>query len=163
MKKLVIVIVLLALAVLLVPVATAQGSVVASVSPTRQTVRVGEQFVAAVVLDSGDVAVGAYTAEVYYDPRLLRLVAVSGPPAGCVGVVNDTRPGRIRFNGANVDGTTGQTVLLAATFQAKRRGWASLDLAVETMAEAETFQSLLPVEASDGVVTIWPQFFWWRR
>ena len=159
MKKLVIV--LLALA-LLVPVVAAQG-VTAMVSPARQVARVGEQFDVAVTLESGNVPVGSYTMELLYDPQRIELVSVSGVPEGFVGIVNGTRPGRIRFNGANIDGAEGQTVLLTATFEARRRGWARLDLNVETMAEASTFTSLLPVQGCGGMVTIRPQFFWWRR
>ena len=121
------------------------GSVVATVITSNAMPRVGQSLVATARFDVSGVQLGSFGGTLDYDPAALRYVGNSGVPTGWLGVVNaTTTPGRIWFNGAQINGVTGRFVPFTVTFAAVKPGAAKLDLSISAMAEARTFADLLP-------------------
>lgn len=152
MRKTMVLLMVLSM-LLVVPVAMAAG-VSSSVQPLRANVRVGRQFTAAVVLNGS--GVGSYSANLSWNPAVLKFRSYAGsPPAGWTGIVNDTlaADGKLRFNGVNIQGSSPSTTLMVVTFDVVGMGVSSLDLEYTAMAQAVTFQSLLPgLVVRDGSV-----------
>jgi hypothetical protein len=101
---------------------------------------------------------GSYTGTLKWNPAVLSYQSNSGaPPSGFTGSVNtgSTGSGQITFNGANSNGSTGNTIVLHITFQVVGAGTSALDLAYSAMAAANTFNSLISIlTITDGQVNV---------
>jgi hypothetical protein len=121
----------------------AAGGVVASVSPSNPMPRVGQVVTVTVRIAGNGVPVGAFGATLVYDQTVLRYESDTGI-SGFTGVVNATQPGRIYFNGVNINGAPTTNDVLAVKFTALKAGVTPLDLTITSMAEAKTFASIFP-------------------
>jgi hypothetical protein len=128
-----------------------------AVVPGRAFVRVGSEYQASVQL-TGE-GVGSYTADLRWNPAVLRFKSYSGaPPAGFAGFVNASHAadGWLRFNGANPYGSGPETTLITVTFDVVRFGFSPIDVDYSAMAAAGTFENLLPsLAVQDGAVWAW--------
>ena len=143
--------------ILLCSPVVAAGRFVSKVSVSDASPEVGQVVTATVMVDMRDAMLGSYSAELDWNAAVLAYVGASGPPAGFMGVVNDTKAanGHLRFNGASARGASGDVELLTVTFAVVGRGHCALDLNYTAMAEAGTFANLLPsLRVRDGSVRV---------
>jgi hypothetical protein len=125
----------------------------ASVIPSNDAAKIGEQVQVDIAIDvSGvkapDEALGSFTASLDWDPAVLAYNSHSGDlPTGFTGNVNTeaVASGKIVFNGVNADGATGKITILHITFTVVGGGTSVLDLGFAALAAAGTFANLLPI------------------
>ena len=141
----------------------ATGSATSTVTPSDATPRVGDQITATVYIDmsgvnSPDNYLGSYTGTLDWNTSVLIYASHTGhPPSGFTGTVNtaNASSGTITFNGASVDGATGNILMLTVTFDVVGSGTSALDLAYSAMAATPTTRNLLPIlTVSDGQVVV---------
>jgi hypothetical protein len=140
------------LCVLAIAGGVAAAGVTISAIPSNPWQKVGQPFFMTVRINGNGTPVGAFGATLTYDKAALRYESDAGV-AGFTGVVNATQPGRIYFNGVNVQGKTGVSDVLTIKFTPLKPGYAMLDLTTTSMAAAKTFVSITP-QTYDGAVWI---------
>jgi hypothetical protein len=131
-------------------IASAAG-VTTSVGAVPAWPRVGQTVTVVIRLDSS-LALGGFSGTLVYDPLVLRYEG-NGGVTGFTGMVNANSPGKVSFNGINVDEVTGRHDVLTLTFTALRPGYTLLDTSYPAMAEARTFASIAPL-VRDGVLWV---------
>jgi hypothetical protein len=141
----------------------ASGSATSTINPSDATPRVGDQITATVYIDmsgvnSPDNYLGSYTGTLNWNTSVLSYASHTGhPPTGFVGSVNtaNASTGAITFNGASIDGATGNILMLTITFNVVGSGSSPLDLAYSAMAATPTTRTLLPIlNVTDGQVVV---------
>ncbi len=138
------------------------GTVTSAVSPSDATPEVGDTITVAINIDmtgvdAPDNYLGSYTATIAWDPAILNYISNGGPPAGFMGVVNDTNKdaGIIVFNAINSAGATGNVIVLTLTFDVVGTGTSVLDLEYSAMSSAGTYEKLLDIlTIDDGQVVV---------
>jgi|WetSurMetagenome_2_1015567.scaffolds.fasta_scaffold29548_2 hypothetical protein len=154
------ILVAVALILLVSTIAVSAAGVVASVTPSNPMPLVGQAVNVTFRIAGNGVPVGSFGATLVYDPTILRYES-DGGILGMTGVVNATKPGRLVFNGVNIQGMPGTNDVLAVKFTALKAGVTPLDLTITSMSEAKTFAGIIP-QVNDGQVWVRGAQLWRR-